>query len=131
AVLTGVFGAYLAVGRRGAQRQGQEGFVIRPPWCPRSSWDVLRWRLNGSDIDLRMDYRYSSFGGSLVVMNPKKNWDAGIYQCLAINSHGAILSREARLQFAYLENFKTKTRSTVSVREGQGVVLLCGPPPHV
>lgn len=23
-----------------------------------------------------------------------------------------------------------KTRSTVSVREGQGVVLLCGPPPH-
>lgn len=29
-----------------------------------------------------------------------------------------------------LENFKTKMRSTVSVREGQGVVLLCGPPPH-
>lgn len=23
-----------------------------------------------------------------------------------------------------------KTRSAVSVREGQGVVLLCGPPPH-
>lgn len=29
-----------------------------------------------------------------------------------------------------LENFKTRMRSTVSVREGQGVVLLCGPPPH-
>ncbi|KAJ8788179.1 hypothetical protein J1605_005478 [Eschrichtius robustus] len=29
-----------------------------------------------------------------------------------------------------LENFKTKMRSTVSVREGQGVVLLCGLPPH-
>ncbi|XP_064523220.1 contactin-6-like isoform X3 [Pseudopipra pipra] len=29
-----------------------------------------------------------------------------------------------------LENFETRTRSTVSVREGQGVVLLCGPPPH-
>ncbi|MGH0122329.1 UNVERIFIED_CONTAM: hypothetical protein FKN15_003120 [Acipenser sinensis] len=29
-----------------------------------------------------------------------------------------------------LENFKTQTRSAVSVREGQGVVLLCGPPPH-
>ncbi|XP_069499634.1 contactin-3-like [Ambystoma mexicanum] len=89
-----------------------------------------RWRLNGSDIDLSMDYRYSLFGGNLIVINPKKNWDAGIYQCLAENSHGAILSREAKLQFAYLENFKTKTRSTVSVREGQGVVLLCGPPPH-
>lgn len=31
---------------------------------------------------------------------------------------------------ADLENFKTQRRSSVSVREGQGVVLLCGPPPH-
>ena len=30
-----------------------------------------------------------------------------------------------------LENFKTQTvRSAVNVREGQGVVLLCGPPTH-
>lgn len=32
--------------------------------------------------------------------------------------------------FSDLENFKTHRRSSVSVREGQGVVLLCGPPPH-
>lgn len=31
---------------------------------------------------------------------------------------------------ADLENFKTRVRSTVSVRQGQGMVLLCGPPPH-
>jgi len=29
-----------------------------------------------------------------------------------------------------LENFKTQTRSAVNVREGQGVVLLCGTPLH-
>lgn len=29
-----------------------------------------------------------------------------------------------------LENFSRKSRSTVSVREGQAVVLLCGPPVH-
>ena len=30
-----------------------------------------------------------------------------------------------------LENFKTQTvRSAVNVREGQGVVLLCGPPAY-
>nr|XP_013814045.1 PREDICTED: contactin-3 [Apteryx mantelli mantelli] len=29
-----------------------------------------------------------------------------------------------------VENSRTKIRSTVSVREGQGVVLLCGTPPH-
>lgn len=31
---------------------------------------------------------------------------------------------------ADLENFKTHRRSSVSVRAGQGVVLLCGPPSH-
>lgn len=29
-----------------------------------------------------------------------------------------------------LKNFSRKSRNTVSVREGQAVVLLCGPPPH-
>ncbi|KAF4024061.1 hypothetical protein G4228_015943 [Cervus hanglu yarkandensis] len=89
-----------------------------------------RWQLNGSDIDLSMEYRYKLIRGNLVVINPNRNWDTGSYQCFATNSVGTIVSREAKLQFAYLENFKTKMRSTVSVREGQGVVLLCGPPPH-
>uniref|UniRef100_A0A8C0E6E7 Contactin 3 n=1 Tax=Balaenoptera musculus TaxID=9771 RepID=A0A8C0E6E7_BALMU len=89
-----------------------------------------RWQLNGSDINLSMEYRYKLNGGNLVVLNPNRNWDTGSYQCFATNSVGTIVSREAKLQFAYLENFKTKMRSTVSVREGQGVVLLCGLPPH-
>uniref|UniRef100_A0A7N4PUK0 Contactin 3 n=1 Tax=Sarcophilus harrisii TaxID=9305 RepID=A0A7N4PUK0_SARHA len=89
-----------------------------------------RWQLNGSDIDLSMEYRYKLNGGNLVVINPNRNRDTGIYQCFASNSLGTVVSKEAKLQFAYLENFKTKMRSTVSVREGQGVVLLCGPPPH-
>lgn len=32
--------------------------------------------------------------------------------------------------FADLENFKTQPRNAVNVREGQGVVLLCGTPMH-
>ncbi|XP_058931909.1 contactin-3 isoform X2 [Kogia breviceps] len=89
-----------------------------------------RWQLNGSDINLSMEYHYKLNGGNLVVINPNRNWDTGSYQCFATNSVGTIVSREAKLQFAYLENFQTKMRSTVSVREGQGVVLLCGLPPH-
>uniref|UniRef100_A0A8D1QTD0 Contactin 3 n=1 Tax=Sus scrofa TaxID=9823 RepID=A0A8D1QTD0_PIG len=89
-----------------------------------------RWQLNGSDVNLSMEYRYKLHGGNLVLINPDRNRDTGSYQCFATNSLGTIVSREAKLQFAYLENFKTKMRSTVSVREGQGVVLLCGPPPH-
>ncbi|XP_032841655.1 contactin-6 isoform X4 [Tyto alba] len=89
-----------------------------------------RWKQNGTDIDLTMSYHYRLVGGSLAINNPHKKQDIGTYQCLATNSFGTILSRKAKLQFAYLENFETKIRSTVSVREGQGVVLLCGPPPH-
>uniref|UniRef100_A0A6J0TGL1 Contactin-6 isoform X1 n=1 Tax=Pogona vitticeps TaxID=103695 RepID=A0A6J0TGL1_9SAUR len=89
-----------------------------------------RWKHNGTDIDLTMSYHYRLVGGSLAINNPHKKQDIGTYQCLVTNSFGTILSRKARLQFAYLENFETKARSTVSVRAGQGVVLFCGPPPH-
>ncbi|XP_054833609.1 contactin-4 [Eublepharis macularius] len=91
---------------------------------------TIRWKLNGTVVDIGMDYRYSVVEGSLLINNPNKTQDAGTYQCIATNSFGTIVSREAKLQFAYLENFKTRTRSTVSVRQGQGMVLLCGPPPH-
>ncbi|KAM8994503.1 LOW QUALITY PROTEIN: contactin-6 [Ara ararauna] len=77
-----------------------------------------------------MSYHYRLVGGSLAINNPHKKQDIGTYQCLATNSFGTIQSRTAKLQFTYLENFETKPRSTVSVREGQGVVLLCGLPPY-
>ncbi|XP_070948195.1 contactin-6 isoform X4 [Macaca nemestrina] len=83
-----------------------------------------------------MSYHYRLDGGSLAISSPHTDQDIGMYQCLATNLLGTILSRKAKLQFACplkypdIEDFETKTRSTVSVREGQGVVLLCGPPPH-
>ncbi|XP_068936771.1 contactin-5 [Petaurus breviceps papuanus] len=89
-----------------------------------------RWLRNGTEIDLESDYRYSLIEGNLIISNPIEAKDAGHYQCLTSNSLGSILSREATLQFAYLGNFSGRTRSAVSVREGQGVVLMCSPPPH-
>ncbi|XP_040909188.1 contactin-4 [Toxotes jaculatrix] len=89
-----------------------------------------RWKLNDSFILPRPGSRYSLMGGNLHISNLNKEEDVGIYQCLASNSFGTIVSREASLHIAYLENFKTQRRSPVRVREGQGVVLLCGPPPH-
>ncbi|XP_076839736.1 contactin-3 isoform X1 [Brachyhypopomus gauderio] len=86
-----------------------------------------RWSLNGTLIDLRADHRRRLSGGNLVIRSLDRTQDAGTYQCTAFSPLGAVVSRRASLQFAYL-NFRTQARSAVSVREGQGVVLLCGTP---
>ncbi|XP_055044210.2 contactin-3 [Misgurnus anguillicaudatus] len=88
-----------------------------------------RWTLNGTLINFRTDSRRRLSGGNLVIRSLDRSQDGGIYQCTAFNPLGAVLSRRASLQFAYL-NLKTQTRSAVSVREGQGVVLLCGTPSY-
>nr|XP_058926211.1 contactin-5 [Kogia breviceps] len=89
-----------------------------------------RWLQNGTEIDLESDYRYSLIDGAFIISNPSETKDSGHYQCLAANTFGSIVSRKAVLQFAYLGNFSGRTRNAVSVREGQGVVLMCSPPPH-
>uniref|UniRef100_A0A3B4YZA6 Contactin-3-like n=1 Tax=Seriola lalandi dorsalis TaxID=1841481 RepID=A0A3B4YZA6_SERLL len=87
-----------------------------------------RWSLNGTHINLGLDRRRRLSGGNLIISSLDRQQDVGLYQCMAYNTVGAILSRRASLQFAYLDHFKVHTRSAVSVREGQGVVLLCGTP---
>lgn len=41
-----------------------------------------------------------------------------------------LLSNMSLCRPTVLHSFSRKSRRTVSVREGQAVVLLCGPPPH-
>ncbi|XP_004411367.1 PREDICTED: contactin-5-like, partial [Odobenus rosmarus divergens] len=59
-----------------------------------------RWLRNGTEIDLESDYRYSLIDGTFIISNPSEAKDSGHYQCLAANTFGSILSREAILQFA-------------------------------
>ncbi|XP_036379393.1 contactin-5-like isoform X2 [Megalops cyprinoides] len=91
---------------------------------------TYRWMINGTEVDVSADFRYSLIDGALIIASPSEDRDLGRYQCRADNSVGSIISREALLQFAYLGNFSGRTRGGVSVREGQGVVLMCTPPPH-
>ncbi|MGH0162593.1 UNVERIFIED_CONTAM: hypothetical protein FKN15_043385 [Acipenser sinensis] len=68
-----------------------------------------RWKINGRDIDLGMDYHYSLVEGNLLINNPDKNRHGGTYQCFASNSFGTIVSREANVQFAYTESMDGTT----------------------
>ncbi|XP_044038618.1 contactin-4 isoform X2 [Siniperca chuatsi] len=89
-----------------------------------------RWKVDGREINTESDPNYSLVEGNLLINNAHVINHGGVYQCIATNTFGTIVSREARVQFAFLQNFSRKSRNTVSVREGQAVVLLCGPPPH-
>ncbi|XP_051804546.1 contactin-4 isoform X4 [Acanthochromis polyacanthus] len=89
-----------------------------------------RWKVDGKDINTDSDLNYSLVEGNLLINNPHVINHGGVYQCIATNTFGIVVSREAKVQFAFLQNFSRKSRNTVSVREGQAVVLLCGPPPH-
>ncbi|XP_029906849.1 contactin-4 isoform X1 [Myripristis murdjan] len=89
-----------------------------------------KWKVDGREINTETDLNYSLVEGNLLISNPHAINHRGTYQCIATNTFGTIVSREAKVQFAFLQNFSSKSRNTVSVREGQAVVLLCGPPPH-
>ncbi|KPP68161.1 hypothetical protein Z043_113181, partial [Scleropages formosus] len=93
---------------------------------------TYRWRLNGWDIKLleQEDEHYSLEDGNLVITNPDRNNHVGKYECVAQNMYGTIVSREAIVRFGYLDPFSTEERDAVYVKEGQGAVLLCAPPPH-
>uniref|UniRef100_A0A3Q2GS85 Contactin-1 n=1 Tax=Equus caballus TaxID=9796 RepID=A0A3Q2GS85_HORSE len=94
-----------------------------------SPFPVYKWRMNNGDVDLTSD-RYSMVGGNLVINNPDKQKDAGIYYCLASNNYGMVRSTEATLSFGYLDPFPPEERPEVRVKEGKGMVLLCDPPYH-
>uniref|UniRef100_A0A8C7FG75 Contactin 1 n=1 Tax=Oncorhynchus kisutch TaxID=8019 RepID=A0A8C7FG75_ONCKI len=88
------------------------------------------WRLNSRNIDQDEDNHYTLVGGNLVISNPIKNKHVGKYTCKATNDYGTVVSREAAVQFGYLDFFSSEEREAVYVKEGQGAVLLCAPPPH-
>lgn len=91
---------------------------------------TYRWKMNGTDLNLDADPRYRLVGGNLVIENPMKATDTGIYQCVANNTKGIVLSREAIFRFGYLQEFSSEERGAVKATEGWGTVIHCHPPPH-
>lgn len=68
-------------------------FLITAVFC-------CRWRKDKADIDFSAeDSPYSLMGGNLVISSPVKELHAGSYSCLAANSFGTVVSRQASVQF--------------------------------
>ncbi|MBZ3878898.1 Contactin-5, partial [Sciurus carolinensis] len=89
-----------------------------------------RWLRNGTEIDLESDYRYSLIDGTFIINNPNEAKDSGHYQCLATNTFGSILSREATLQFAcvmgeYEPKIEVHFPFTVTAARGTTVKMEC------
>ncbi|XP_058131056.1 contactin-2 isoform X4 [Dasypus novemcinctus] len=91
---------------------------------------TYRWKMNGTEMKLEPGSRHQLVGGNLVIMNPTKAQDAGVYQCLASNPVGTVISREAILRFGFLQEFSKEERDPVKTYEGWGVMLPCNPPAH-
>ncbi|KAM6041185.1 contactin-2 isoform 1-T2 [Theristicus caerulescens] len=91
---------------------------------------TYRWKMNGTEIKTEPDSRYRLVAGDLVISNPVKAKDAGSYQCVASNSRGTVVSREASLRFGFLQEFSAEERDPVKITEGWGVMFACSPPPH-
>uniref|UniRef100_A0A671QIW4 Contactin 1b n=1 Tax=Sinocyclocheilus anshuiensis TaxID=1608454 RepID=A0A671QIW4_9TELE len=91
---------------------------------------IIKWWLNNWEIKLmeQPDEHFSLVGGNLVITNPDKGKHAGKYVCVAKNVYGTVISKEATVEFGYLNQFPTDEREPVHVKEGQGAVLLCSPP---
>ncbi|KAM7002150.1 contactin-1a isoform 1-T4 [Tautogolabrus adspersus] len=92
---------------------------------------TYKWMLGNTEVDLdEGGSHYSLVGGNLVISNPVKTQHVGEYSCLASNMYGTVISQVASVQFGYLDLFSSEERESVYVKEGQGAVLLCAPPPH-
>ncbi|XP_016071256.1 PREDICTED: contactin-2 isoform X1 [Miniopterus natalensis] len=91
---------------------------------------TYRWKMNGTEMKLEPGSRHQLVGGNLVIMSPTKAQDAGVYQCLASNPVGTVVSKEAVLRFGFLQEFSKEERDPVKTHEGWGVMLPCNPPAH-
>ncbi|XP_066489779.1 contactin-1 [Tiliqua scincoides] len=92
---------------------------------------TYKWIRNDWEIDITVTKgHYSMVGGNLEISSPEKSIDGGTYVCIATNTHGAIRSREATLNFGYLYPFTHEKIYEVKVPEGVGAMILCDAPPH-
>lgn len=61
---------------------------------------IYRWKVDSREINTKSDPNYSLIEGNLLINNPHVINHGGVYQCIATNTFGTIVSREAKVKFA-------------------------------
>ncbi|KAJ8008778.1 hypothetical protein DPEC_G00081950 [Dallia pectoralis] len=91
---------------------------------------TYRWRRDNWEIKLLElpTEHYNLVGGNLIINNPDEKKHAGTYTCVAKNVYGTVISKEAKVKFGFLDEFPDEDRDSVTVKQGQGAVLICDPP---
>lgn len=67
---------------------------------------MCRWKVDGREIHTESEPNYSLIEGNLLITNPHVTDHGGVYQCIATNTFGTVVSREAKVQFACRWIFK-------------------------
>lgn len=82
--------------------------------CDYSGCFICRWKVDGREIHTESEPNYSLIEGNLLINNPHVTDHGGVYQCIATNSFGTVVSREAKVQFACKWIFKLSFSSSLS-----------------
>ncbi|KAM3828374.1 LOW QUALITY PROTEIN: protogenin [Vipera latastei] len=94
---------------------------------------TITWLRNGVKVS-ENEQIHSLSNGSLYIREPESSkpgerLDEEVYQCLALNKHGAVLSQKAHLTFATLSAFEVQPLPT-EVQEGGVARFACKIPAH-
>ncbi|XP_022095900.1 contactin-2-like isoform X2 [Acanthaster planci] len=88
------------------------------------------WQRNGEVIDTGAEIRFQLSGGRLTIEQPDRVMDAGTYQCFPSNQIGTIMSRKAKLEFAYLNYFPEVGPADITIPLNSGQCISCEVPEH-
>ncbi|XP_030046271.1 protogenin [Microcaecilia unicolor] len=101
--------------------------VVLDCWAQGEAPITLTWLKNGVKVS-ESERIYSLSNGSLYISEVEgkrgEQSDEGLYQCLALNKHGAILSQKAHLTLATMSAFEVQPMS-VEIREGSVARFAC------
>ncbi|XP_060106666.1 cell adhesion molecule-related/down-regulated by oncogenes [Heteronotia binoei] len=83
----------------------------------------ISWLFNGGKLHKKVD-QADLQPGSLTIYSLSPS-NSGVYQCIANNSIGAVISRSATVSIAYLDDFETLVKHVTTVEQGNTAFIAC------